>query len=129
MLPFSMMVCWKSGYLLPDNAVQQARVLNLQAPIWDQLNEGRTFLRGSRIRSGAGWRSYPPQHKQGVTIFFWAFGFRQVTIANVLLQISETGGRPVPFSTETGPGIFLRTRILQSIAASASGSWVCGVGS
>jgi sulfate adenylyltransferase len=42
-------------------------------------------------------RSYPPRHKQGVTIFFTGLsGSGKSTIANVLLtKFLETGGRPV----------------------------------
>src|SRR5207253_1053864 len=42
-------------------------------------------------------RSYPPRHKQGVTIFFTGLsGSGKSTIANVLMtKFLETGGRPV----------------------------------
>ena len=86
---------------MPDNEVQNgSRVLNISG----------TELR-RRLNDGAeipGWftypevvqelrRSYPPRHKQGLTIFFTGLsGSGKSTIANVLVtKFLETGGRPV----------------------------------
>ena len=62
-------------------------------------------------------RSYPPRHKQGVTIFFTGLsGSGKSTIANVLLtKFLETGGRPVTLldGDLVRKTSFVRTRILQ----------------
>src|SRR5207302_7285609 len=65
----------------------------------DRLNEGREipawFTYPEVVRELR--RSYPPRHKQGVTIFFTGLsGSGKSTIANVLTtKFLETGGRPV----------------------------------
>ena len=102
MVPFNMMVYLEDqDQYVPDNEVTNgSRVLNISGTeLRDRLNEGRDI---------PGWftypevvhelrRSYPPRHKQGVTIFFTGLsGSGKSTIANVLVtKFLETGGRPV----------------------------------
>jgi sulfate adenylyltransferase len=86
---------------VPDNEVPAgARVLNLSGTdLRDRLNEGRDipswFTYPEVVRELR--RSFPPRHKQGVTIFFTGLsGSGKSTIANVLLtKFLEMGGRPV----------------------------------
>ncbi len=102
MVPFSMMVYLedKDEYV-PDTEVPAgAKVLNISGTeLRARLNNGREI---------PGWftypevvkelrKSYPPRHKQGVTIFFTGLsGSGKSTIANILLtKFLETGGRPV----------------------------------
>jgi sulfate adenylyltransferase len=75
-------------------------VLNISGTeLRQRLNEGRdlpawfTYPEVARELQ----RSFPPRHKQGVTIFFSGFsGAGKSTIANVLfIKFLETGGRPV----------------------------------
>jgi sulfate adenylyltransferase len=102
MVPFSMMVYLENqDCYVPDNEVPQgARVLNISGTeLRDRLNEGRDipawFTYPEVVRELR--RSYPPRHKQGVTIFFTGLsGSGKSTIANVLLtKFLELGGRPV----------------------------------
>jgi sulfate adenylyltransferase len=102
MVPFSMMVYLEEqDTYVPDNEVPTgARVLNLSGTdLRDRLNEGREipawFTYPEVVKELR--RSYPPRHKQGVTIFFTGLsGSGKSTIANVLLtKFLETGGRPV----------------------------------
>ena len=102
MVPFNMMVYLEDqDKYVPDNEVMNgSRVLNISGTeLRQRLNEGRDI---------PGWftypevvqelrRSYPPRHKQGVTIFFTGLsGSGKSTIANVLLtKFLEMGGRPV----------------------------------
>jgi sulfate adenylyltransferase len=102
MVPFNMMVYLEDqDKYVPDNEVPQgSRVLNISGTeLRERLNGGRDI---------PGWftypevvqelrRSYPPRHKQGVTIFFTGLsGSGKSTIANVLLtKFLEMGGRPV----------------------------------
>ena len=102
MVPFNMMVYLEDqAKYVPDNEVQNgARVLNISGTqLRQRLNEGLDI---------PGWftypevvhelrRSYPPRHKQGLTIFFTGLsGSGKSTIANVLMtKFAETGGRPV----------------------------------
>jgi sulfate adenylyltransferase len=102
MVPFNMMVYLEDqDQYVPDNEVSNgSRVLNISGTeLRDRLNEGRDI---------PGWftypevvhelrRSYPPRHKQGVTIFFTGLsGSGKSTIANVLVtKFLEAGGRPV----------------------------------
>jgi sulfate adenylyltransferase len=102
MVPFNMMVYLENqDKYVPDNEVpKDARVLNISGTeLRERLNAGRDI---------PGWftypevvqelrRSYPPRHKQGVTIFFTGLsGSGKSTIANVLLtKFLEVGGRPV----------------------------------
>jgi len=102
MVPFSMMVyVEEQDTYVPDNEVPAgARVLNLSGTdLRDRLNEGREipawFTYPEVVKELR--RSYPPRHKQGVTIFFTGLsGSGKSTIANVLLtKFLEMGGRPV----------------------------------
>jgi len=102
MVPFSMMVYLENqDCYVPDNEVSQgARVLNISGTeLRDRLNEGREipawFTYPEVVRELR--RSFPPRHKQGVTIFFSGLsGSGKSTIANVLLtKFLEVGGRPV----------------------------------
>jgi sulfate adenylyltransferase len=102
MVPFNMMVYLEDqDKYVPDNEVpKESRVLNISGTeLRERLNGGRDI---------PGWftypevvqelrRSYPPRHKQGVTIFFTGLsGSGKSTIANVLLtKFLEMGGRPV----------------------------------
>jgi sulfate adenylyltransferase len=102
MMPFNMMVYLEEhDRYVPDNEVPKgARVLNISGTeLRDRLNEGRDipgwFTYPEVVRELR--RSYPPRHKQGVTIFFTGLsGSGKSTIANVLLtKFLEMGGRPV----------------------------------
>jgi len=102
MVPFSMMVYLEDqDTYVPDNEVPQgARVLNISGTeLRDRLNEGRDipawFTYPEVVRELR--RSFPPRHKQGVTIFFTGLsGSGKSTIANILLtKFLEMGGRPV----------------------------------
>ena len=102
MVPFNMMVYLEEhDRYVPDNEVpKNARVLNISGTeLRDRLNEGRDipswFTYPEVVRELR--RSYPPRHKQGVTIFFTGLsGSGKSTIANVLLtKFLEMGGRPV----------------------------------
>lgn len=102
MVPFNMMVYLEDeDRYIPDNEVKNgSRVLNISGTeLRRRLNEGGEI---------PGWftypevvqelrRSFPPRHKQGLTIFFTGLsGSGKSTIANVLLtKFLETGGRPV----------------------------------
>jgi len=102
MVPFSMMVYLEDeDRYVPDNEVPKgARVLNISGTeLRARLNEGREipawFTYPEVVRELR--RSFPPRHKQGLTIFFTGLsGSGKSTIANVLLtKFLETGGRPV----------------------------------
>ncbi|MFZ0761639.1 MAG: bifunctional sulfate adenylyltransferase/adenylylsulfate kinase [Candidatus Sulfotelmatobacter sp.] len=102
MVPFNMMVYLEGqGKYVPDDEVKNGdRVLNISGTeLRQRLNEGREIPAWftypevvAELR-----RSFPPRHKQGVTIFFTGLsGSGKSTIANVLLtKFLETGGRPV----------------------------------
>jgi len=102
MVPFNMMVYLEGqDKYIPDDEVKNGdRVLNISGTeLRQRLNEGREIPAWftypevvSELR-----RSFPPRHKQGVTIFFTGLsGSGKSTIANVLLtKFLETGGRPV----------------------------------
>ncbi|HZQ20934.1 MAG TPA: bifunctional sulfate adenylyltransferase/adenylylsulfate kinase [Terriglobales bacterium] len=101
-VPFSMMVYLENeDRYVPDNEVPAgARVLNISGTeLRARLNEGREipswFTYPEVVRELR--RSFPPRHKQGVTIFFTGLsGSGKSTIANVLLtKFLEVGGRPV----------------------------------
>jgi sulfate adenylyltransferase len=102
MVPFSMMVYLENqDQYVPDNEVPQgARTLNLSGTdLRDRLNEGREipawFTYPEVVQELR--RSFPPRHKQGLTIFFTGLsGSGKSTIANVLItKFLEVGGRPV----------------------------------
>jgi sulfate adenylyltransferase len=102
MVPFNMMVYLENqDRYVPDNEVPDgARILNISGTeLRDRLNEGRDipswFTYPEVVRELR--RSYPPRHKQGVTIFFTGLsGSGKSSIANVLLtKFLEMGGRPV----------------------------------
>jgi sulfate adenylyltransferase len=102
MVPFNMMVYLEDQdqYFPDDQVPKDARVLNISGTeLRERLNEGRDipswFTYPEVVRELR--RSYPPRHKQGVTIFFTGLsGSGKSTIANVLLtKFLETGGRPV----------------------------------
>jgi sulfate adenylyltransferase len=102
MVPFNMMVYLEDqDKYVPDDEVKKGdRVLNISGTeLRQRLNEGRDIPSWftypevvAELR-----RSFPPRHKQGVTIFFTGLsGSGKSTIANVLLtKFLETGGRPV----------------------------------
>jgi len=102
MVPFNMMVYLEDqDKYVPDDEVKNGdRVLNISGTeLRQRLNEGREIPAWftypevvSELR-----RSFPPRHKQGVTIFFTGLsGSGKSTIANILLtKFLETGGRPV----------------------------------
>ncbi len=102
MVPFSMMVYLEDqDKYVPDNEVPKgSRVLNISGTeLRQRLNEGRDipswFTYPEVVHELR--RSYPPRHKQGVTIFFTGLsGSGKSTIANVLrTKFLEMGGRPV----------------------------------
>jgi sulfate adenylyltransferase len=102
MVPFNMMVYLEDqDKYVPDDEVKNGdRVLNISGTeLRQRLNEGRDIPAWftypevvSELR-----RSFPPRHKQGVTVFFTGLsGSGKSTVANVLLtKFLETGGRPV----------------------------------
>jgi sulfate adenylyltransferase len=102
MMPFQMMVYVedRDEYLPDDQVPDGARVLNIsgtelrrrlaegrEIPSWFTYPDVLTELR----------RSYPPRHRQGLTVFFTGLsGSGKSTIANALLtKFLEVGGRPV----------------------------------
>lgn len=102
MVPFNMMVYLEDQdtYVPEDEVPAGARTLNLsgtelrrrlyegkEIPAWFTFPEVAEELR----------RSFPPRHRQGLTIFFTGLsGSGKSTIANVLLvKFLEMGGRPV----------------------------------
>ncbi len=102
MVPFNMMVYLEDkDQYVPDNEVPNgSRVLNISGTeLRQRLNEGRDipswFTYPEVVQELR--RSFPPRHKQGVTIFFTGLsGSGKSTIANVLVtKFLETGGRPV----------------------------------
>jgi sulfate adenylyltransferase len=102
MVPFNMMVYLEDqDRYVPDNEVPNgSRVLNISGTeLRNRLNEGREipawFTYPEVVQELR--RSYPPRHKQGVTIFFTGLsGSGKSTIANVLrTKFLEMGGRPV----------------------------------
>jgi sulfate adenylyltransferase len=101
MVPFNMMVYLEDqDKYVPDDEVKNGdRVLNISGTeLRQRLNEGREIPAWftypevvAELR-----RSFPPRHKQGVTIFFTGLsGSGKSTIANVLMtKFLEMGGRP-----------------------------------
>jgi sulfate adenylyltransferase len=101
-VPFSMMVYLEEqDRYVPDSEVPAGvRVLNISGTeLRGRLNEGRDipswFTYPEVVRELR--RSFPPRHKQGVTIFFTGLsGSGKSTIANILVtKFLEMGGRPV----------------------------------
>ncbi len=102
MVPFQMMVFLEDQdrYVPADEVPKGSRVLNLSG-----TEQRRRLNEGSEIPSWFTYpevvqelrRSYPPRHKQGLTIFFTGLsGSGKSTIANVLItKFLEAGGRPV----------------------------------
>jgi sulfate adenylyltransferase len=102
MVPFQMMVYLESEdrYIPADEVPQGAKVLDVSGTeLRDRLNNGRDipawFTYPEVVQELR--RSYPPRHKQGVTIFFTGLsGSGKSTIANALItKFLEMGGRPV----------------------------------
>jgi sulfate adenylyltransferase len=102
MVPFNMMVYLEDqDRYVPDSEVpKDSRVLNISGTdLRRRLNEGAEipswFTYPEVVHELR--RSYPPRHKQGVTIFFTGLsGSGKSTIANALVvKFLETGGRPV----------------------------------
>jgi sulfate adenylyltransferase len=101
MVPFNMMVYLEDqDKYVPDDEVKNGdRVLNISGTeLRQRLNEGREIPAWftypevvAELR-----RSFPPRHRQGVTIFFTGLsGSGKSTIANVLMtKFLEMGGRP-----------------------------------
>jgi sulfate adenylyltransferase len=101
-VPFQMMVYLedKDKYFPANEVPKDARVLDLSGTeLRNRLNEGRDIPAwftypevATELR-----RSFPPRHKQGLTIFFSGLsGSGKSTIANVLMtKFLEVGGRPV----------------------------------
>jgi sulfate adenylyltransferase len=102
MVPFNTMVYVedKAKHLPEDEIPTGARVLNISGTeLRQRLNEGRDlpeWFTYSEVASEL-HRSFPPRHKQGVTVFFSGFsGAGKSTIANILsIKFLEMGGRPV----------------------------------
>ena len=102
MVPFQMMVYLQNEdrYVPADEVPNGAKVLDISGTeLRQRLNEGREipswFTYPEVVHELH--RSYPPRHKQGVTIFFTGLsGSGKSTIANALItKFLETGGRPV----------------------------------
>ncbi|MBZ5718752.1 MAG: bifunctional sulfate adenylyltransferase/adenylylsulfate kinase [Acidobacteriia bacterium] len=102
MVPFQMMVYLEDEdrYVPQDEVPKGARVLDISGTeLRRRLNEGRDipswFTYPEVVKELR--RSYPPRHKQGVTIFFTGLsGSGKSTIANALItKFLELGGRPV----------------------------------
>lgn len=102
MVPFQMMLYLEDQdvYVPEDEVPQGARTLSISGTeLRARLNAGReipawfTFPEVARELQ----RSYPPRHKQGLTVFFTGLsGSGKSTIANVLrVKFLEMGGRPV----------------------------------
>jgi sulfate adenylyltransferase len=102
MVPFQMMVYLQNEdrYIPADEVPPGAKVLDISGTeLRQRLNEGRDipawFTYPEVVQELR--RSYPPRHKQGVTIFFTGLsGSGKSTIANALItKFLEMGGRPV----------------------------------
>ena len=100
MVPFQMMVYLQNEdrYVPADEVPQGAKVLDVSGTeLRQRLNEGRDipawFTYPEVVQELR--RSYPPRHKQGVTIFFTGLsGSGKSTIANALItKFMEMGGR------------------------------------
>jgi sulfate adenylyltransferase len=90
----------KDQYVPDTDVPKDAKVLNISGTeLRDRLNNGREIPSWFTYPEVAKElrKSYPPRHKQGVTIFFTGLsGSGKSTIANILMtKFLETGGRPV----------------------------------
>jgi sulfate adenylyltransferase len=102
MVPFKMMVYLEDqdAYVPDDEVPQGSRVLNISGTeLRSRLAEGReipSWFTYPQVVTELR-RTYPPRHKQGLTVFFTGLsGSGKSTIANVLLvKFLEMGGRPV----------------------------------
>jgi sulfate adenylyltransferase len=102
MVPFQMMVYLENEdrYIPEDEVPAGAKVLSISGTeLRRRLNEGREIPSWFTYPEVAQElrRSYPPRHKQGVTIFFTGLsGSGKSTIAHALMvKFLEIGGRPV----------------------------------
>ena len=110
MVPFKMMVYLEDEdkYYPDDEVPKGARVLNISGTeLRQRLNEGRDipswFTYPEVVQELR--RSYPPRHKQGVTIFFTGLsGSGKSTIANVLMTKFLETGRPSGHVAGRRPG-------------------------
>jgi sulfate adenylyltransferase len=102
MVPFNMMVYVEDEdkYFPEDEVPKDKHVLHLSGTeLRQRLNEGRDipawFTYPEVVQELR--RSFPPRHKQGLTIFFTGLsGAGKSTIASVLVtKFLEVGGRPV----------------------------------
>lgn len=102
MVPFNMMVylAEQDSYVPEDEVKNGAKVLNISGTeLRRRLAEGKEiptwFTFPDVVRELQ--RSYPPRHRQGLTVFFTGLsGAGKSTIANVLrVKFLEMGGRPV----------------------------------
>jgi sulfate adenylyltransferase len=102
MVPFQMMVYLQNEdrYVPANEVPKDAKVLDISGTeLRQRLNDGREipswFTYPEVVHELR--RSYPPRHKQGVTVFFTGLsGSGKSTIANALItKFLETGGRPV----------------------------------
>jgi sulfate adenylyltransferase len=102
MVPFSMMVYVEDEdkYFPEDEVPKGKHVLHLSGTeLRQRLNEGRDipvwFTYPEVVQELR--RSFPPRHKQGLTVFFTGLsGAGKSTIASVLVtKFLEVGGRPV----------------------------------
>jgi sulfate adenylyltransferase len=101
-VPFQMMVYLedKDKYFPENEVPKDARILTLSGTeLRSRLNEGRDLPEWFTYPEVAKElrRSFPPRHRQGLTIFFSGLsGAGKSTIANVLMtKFLEVGGRPV----------------------------------
>jgi sulfate adenylyltransferase len=102
MIPFNMMVYVedKDKYFPENEVPKDARVLHLSGTeLRQRLNEGRdipAWFTYPEVTQELR-RSFPPRHKQGLTVFFSGLsGAGKSTIANALVtKFLEVGGRPV----------------------------------
>jgi len=102
MVPFQMMVYVedRDKYFPEDEVPPSSRVLNLSGTqLRQRLNDGREIPAWFTLPEIARElrRTFPPRHKQGLTVFFTGLsGAGKSTIANVLMiKFLEMGGRPV----------------------------------
>ena len=101
-VPFQMMVYLedRDKYFPANEVPEGSRVLDLSGTeLRNRLNEGREIPHWFTYPEVAAElrRTFPPRHRQGLTIFFSGLsGAGKSTIANVLMtKFLEMGGRPV----------------------------------